>query len=34
MYLRYMNDCIIFHNDKKHLWELYDGMKEVADKLG
>lgn len=34
MYLRYMDDCIVFHNDKEYLWELYSGMKKIAESLG
>lgn len=33
-YLRYMDDCIVFNNDKEELKELYCGMKQVANMLG
>lgn len=33
-YIRYMDDCLILHNDKEFLWELYEGMKAVATELG
>ena len=34
MYIRYMDDCIVFHTDKEFLCELYNGMKEIANSLG
>ena len=34
MYIRYMDDCIVIHNDKEFLCELYNGMKEIANSLG
>lgn len=33
-YLRYMDDSVIFHNDKEYLKELYHGMKSTAESLG
>lgn len=33
-YIRYMDDGIILHNDKKYLKELYESMKKVCDELG
>ena len=33
-YLRYMDDSVIFHNDKEQLQKLYEGMKQVAEELG
>lgn len=33
-YIRYMDDGIIFDNDKEYLKELLDGMKVITEKLG
>lgn len=33
-YIRYMDDCAIFHNDKDFLIRLYNGMKLITETLG
>jgi hypothetical protein len=33
-YIRYMDDCIILHNDKEYLQQLYNNMKIVVESLG